>query len=72
MSFINNPLFQGFFLWHNQPIIEPQCAFHILVETSDLWITLSHSSVDMPHAFIMFWCSNDLTPQGRCESVVVQ
>jgi hypothetical protein len=62
--------FQGCSPWHNQSIFEPQCAFHILTETSDLWFNLLHSSLDMTHAFVMPLCSNDLTPRGRCESNV--
>jgi hypothetical protein len=72
MGFIQNLLLQGFFLWHNQSILEPQCAFCILVLTSDLWVTLSHSSLDMPHASITLLCSNDLIPPGMCEGNVEQ
>jgi hypothetical protein len=36
MSLIRNLLLQGCSLWHNQPIFEPQCAFCVFVETSDL------------------------------------
>jgi hypothetical protein len=72
MNFIQNLLFLGFFLWHNQSILEPQCAFHILMETSNLWVTISHSSLDMAHAFISLLCSNDLVPQGGYEGDVEQ
>jgi type IV secretory pathway VirB6-like protein len=67
MSFIQNLLFQGLSLWHNQSIIKPQCAFHILTETSNLWITLFYSSFDMAHAFIILLSSNDLTLHGGAE-----
>jgi hypothetical protein len=71
MSFIQNLHFQGFFLWHNQSIHEPQCSFQILVETSNIWVILSHSSLDMAHAFIILLRYNDLTPQVGCEGDVV-
>jgi hypothetical protein len=72
MSFVKNLLFQGCSLWHYQSYFEPQCAFRILAETCDLLVTFSHSSLDMPHAFITLLCVNDLSPQGRCESNVEQ
>jgi hypothetical protein len=67
MRLIQNLVLQGFFLCHHQSIYESQCAFGILMETSDLRVTISHTSLDMPHAFIVLLCSNDLTPQGGCE-----
>jgi hypothetical protein len=72
MSFIQNLLFQGFILQHHQSILEPHCAFYILTKTSDLWVTLSHSFLDMPQTVIALLCSNDLIPQGRCEGNVEQ
>jgi hypothetical protein len=64
MSFIQNLLFLVLFLGHNQPIIEPQCIFCILVEMSNLWATFLHSSFDVGHGFVIIFCSNDLTLQG--------
>jgi hypothetical protein len=65
MSFIKN-LLLGLFLWHNQSILEPQCAFHILMEISYLWVTLLYSSLDVARALIILLSCNDLTLQGRC------
>jgi hypothetical protein len=72
MSLIQNLLLQGFFLWHNQSILVPQCAFRILTETSKLWVTNSHYSLGMAHTFIIILCYNDLAPQGGCEGDVEQ
>jgi hypothetical protein len=72
MHLIHSLLLQGFFLRHNQPILEPQCAFYIFEESSDLWVTISHFSFDMPRAIIALLCSNDLNRQGRCEGNVEQ
>jgi hypothetical protein len=72
MSLIQNLLLQGFSLWHNQSFLEPQRAFCILVETNNLWVTISHSSLDMPHAFITLLRYSGLTPQGGCEGDVEQ
>jgi hypothetical protein len=72
VSLIQNLLLQGFSLWHNQSFLKPQCAFCILTETNDLWVTISHSSLDMPHTFIALLRYNDLTPQGGCEGDVEQ
>jgi hypothetical protein len=57
MGFIQNLLLQSLFLWYNQPFLEPQGPFRILVETTDLWVTLLHSSYDMTHAFIILLSS---------------
>jgi hypothetical protein len=69
MRLIQN-LLKGFILWHNQSILEPQCALGILAETSNLWVTISHSSLDMPHAFIILLSYNDLNLQGGYEGDV--
>jgi hypothetical protein len=42
------------------------------METSDLWVILSYSSLSMPHALVVLLCSNDLTHQSCCESDVEQ
>jgi hypothetical protein len=60
--FIHNLLLESFSLWHNQSILEAQGPFHILVETSDLWVTFLHSPFDMAHAFIILLNSDDLIP----------
>jgi hypothetical protein len=52
MSLVQNLLLPGFFLWHNQSILKPQCSFCIFTKTSDIWVTISHSSLDMPRVFI--------------------
>jgi hypothetical protein len=70
MGFIQNLPFWGFLLWHNQSTLEPQCAFRIVTERSNLWVTISHSSLEMAHAFIALLCNNDLAPQGVCEGDV--
>jgi hypothetical protein len=72
MSFIQNLLFQGVFLWHNQSILEPQCTLRILTEISNLWITLLHSPFDMAHALIILLGYNDLILQGGSEGDVEQ
>jgi hypothetical protein len=42
--------------------------FHILMETSDLWVnTFLHPSLDMSYAIIILLRSYDIVPQGRCE-----
>jgi hypothetical protein len=66
MSFIQNLLFQDLFLWHNHPILKPQCTFCILMEANNLWFTFLHSSLDVAHALIILLCCNDLTHQGGC------
>jgi hypothetical protein len=70
MSFIKNLLFQGLFLGHNQSILEPQCGLYILAEISNLLVTISHSSLDLAHAFIILLRYTDLAPQGGCEGDV--
>jgi hypothetical protein len=72
MSFIQNLLLQGFFIWHNQRILESQRTFRILAKTSNLWITLLHSSFDLVHALIFLLSYNDLTLQGGCLGDVEQ
>jgi hypothetical protein len=72
MSFIQNHLFQGLFLWHNQSILEPHRAFLILTEASNLWFTSLHSSLDVAHASIILLRCNDLALQGGCEGDVEQ
>jgi hypothetical protein len=72
VSLIQNLLLQCFSLWNNQSFLEPQCAFCLLGETSNLWVTISHSSLDMPHTFITLLRFNDLTLQGGCEGDVEQ
>jgi hypothetical protein len=49
-----------------------QCAFHILTETSNLWVAFLQSSPNMAHAFIILLRCNDLTPPGRHKGDVEQ
>jgi hypothetical protein len=72
MSFIQNLYLCGLSLRHNQPILEPQGTFHILMESSDLRVTFFHSSPDVGHALVILLCRNDLVPQYGCEGDVVQ
>jgi hypothetical protein len=46
--------------------------FCILVETSNIWVTFLHPSLDMTHTFIILLSSYDLIPQGRREDDVEQ
>jgi hypothetical protein len=64
MGFIQNILLESFSPWHNQPFLEPLGPFPILVETSDLQVTFSHSSLNMTHAFIILLSNYGLSPQG--------
>jgi hypothetical protein len=42
------------------------------METSDLQVTFSHSSLNMTHAFVILLSSYDLSPQGWREGDVEQ
>jgi hypothetical protein len=72
MGFIQKLLFHSFSPWHNQPFLESEGPFHILVETSDLRVTFSHSSLDMIIAIVILLSIYDLSPQGRREGEVEQ
>jgi hypothetical protein len=72
MDFIHNLLLQCFFLQHNQSFLESQGTFHILIEISNLWVTFSHSSLDVGHALVIPLCGDDLIPQYRHEDDVLQ
>jgi hypothetical protein len=72
MSFIQNLLLLGLLILHNQSILEPQCAFRILTETSNLSVTFLYSSLDVAQAFIVLLRYNDLTLQGGGEGDVEQ
>jgi hypothetical protein len=71
-GFIQNLLLESSTLWHNQDFLEPYGTFCILVETSDLRVTLLHPSLDMTHSIIILLRSYDLDPQGRHEGDVEQ
>jgi hypothetical protein len=47
-------------------------TFHILMETSDFWVSFLDSSLNMTHTFISLLSSYDLVPQGRREADVEQ
>jgi hypothetical protein len=72
MGFIQNLLLQCFFLRHYKSLLEPQGSFCILTETSDLWVTFLHSSLNMTHAFIFLLSSYDHIPHGWREDDVEQ
>jgi hypothetical protein len=72
MDFIQNLLFENFSPWHNWSFLEPYGSFRILTETSDLWVTFSHSSLNMTHAFVILLSSYDLSLQGWHEGDVEQ
>jgi hypothetical protein len=72
MGFIQNVLLESFSPWHKYPFLEPYDPFRILVETSDLQATFSHSSLNMTHAFVILLSSYDLSPQGWREGDVEQ
>jgi hypothetical protein len=72
MGFIQNLLLESFSLGHYQPFLEPYGPFCILVKTSDLRVTFSHSSLNMTHAFAILLSSYDLRPQGWREGDVEQ
>jgi hypothetical protein len=72
MGFIQNLLLESFSPWQNKPFLEPQGLFRILVVTSDLWVTFSHSSLNMPLAFVILLSSYDLRPQDWHEGDVEQ
>jgi hypothetical protein len=64
MGFIQNLLLQSFLLRHYQYLLEPQGSSHILIETSDLWVTFLHSYLDMIHAFVILLSNYNFIPQG--------
>jgi hypothetical protein len=62
MRFIQNFLLESFSLWHNEPFLEPQGSFRILVKASNLRVTFLHPSLDMAYAFIILLSNYDLIP----------
>jgi hypothetical protein len=57
MGFIQNLLFQSLFPRHYRPLLELQGSLGILMETSDLWVTFFHSSLNMIHAIVILLSS---------------
>jgi hypothetical protein len=55
-----------------QSFLEPQGSFDILMETSDLRVTLLHSSFDMTHAFIILLSGYKIIRQYGCVGDVLQ